>query len=269
MSVSRKRIDHCNDCANKSGSGWRIVNVKDVTYRKERCEDVFKHEPRCRCGCQDKHHDRHDPCVPDECSKTDKQLTIVSAVNPTSNLIIPEAGVLPVPVNNVILNGWTLTTPDLLNSFNPATGVFTATESGDFEINLVLSFKSSASLSAAANLSNVPLVSIIDAATGLPFYEAVQGFPTTSSLVDVEVPVVPPIPISVTVTSVLGVGQVVLNLIVSLSAGQQVEILVSSNGLSHIPSSFPIGPATFTFNTGTSLIIKKVRNIPKVIYSLC
>lgn len=269
MSVSRKRIDHCNDCANKNGSGWRIVNVKDVTYRKERCEDVFKHKPRCQCGCQDKHDNRHDPCVPDECSKTDKQLTIVSAVNPTSNLIIPEAGVLPVPVNNVILNGWTLTTPDLLNSFNPSTGVFTATESGDYEINLVLSFRSSASLSAAANLSNIPLVSIIDAATGLPLYGAVQGFPTTSSQVDVEVPVIPPIPISVTVTSVLGVGQVVLNLIVSLSAGQQVEILVSSNGLSHIPSSFPIGPATFTFNTGTSLIIKKVRNIPKVIYSLC
>lgn len=265
MSVSRNRISYCNDCANGKASPWKIVDISKVDVIKRRCE----HEREIECGCK---HKEKNPCVPDDCSKTNPQLTIVSAVNPTSILDIPNTDtVYSVPNSIVVLSGWHLTTPDMLASFDPESGIFTAPENGDYEINLVVGFKASTPITALDDLSNVPQIEIVDVATGHHIIRGgIASFPTSSSVVTTSIPILPPITVTVTVTSVLAIGQVVLNIIAALSAGQQIQVVANSNGLTYTPPDIiPPPTATFSFDQGSSLIIRKVRNIPKVIYSLC
>jgi len=204
--------------------------------------------------------------------------TLIAVKNPDSELIIPEqisastsATKSLVIGNTVDLTKWTDIVPDALDLFNNTTGTYTAPESGDYHIELVISFETSLPLPVSPLLNNIPSIELYDVATG----EAIltKSFPTTHATV-----LIPPIGSGdaafpeITVSSLLGKGQVIINVVIPLNEDQQIRFRAVTNGLVFNPFSIleviPPFPPRIVFNpTGsdTTLTIFKIRNSPIVI----
>lgn len=294
---------YCNDCANKGKSQWKLVDSKSEeaewynTKKHHTCNPCKKNN--------DKHHDKnddHDKYSENEnyqynnkkeqnrCGKWSKKCckgdgginvcTLISVKNPTSELIIPEevptpSAVVPHQVigETVDLTGWTDIVPDALNLFNNATGTYTAPETGDYQVTLVVNYETSVPLNAAPTLNDVPIVQIYDVENP---NERILGsqFPTINILI-----VIPPIssgelPIEIVQVTIIAKAQVNINAVIPLVAGQQIRARAISNGLIYFPiipitplQIIPPLPPRIDFSpdgVDTTLTIYKIRNSPIV-----
>ncbi|BCS83444.1 hypothetical protein QLL95_gp0679 [Cotonvirus japonicus] len=268
MGVSRERISYCNDCANNKGSGWKIVQ-EDSVHTKHK---------KCHCVPEVQRHHNNCSQIDDPCNRNrNLQLTYVSVINPTTVLPIPNSDINGVfaqqavnAVTNVLnLTGWSDTTADILDSFNNATGVYTAPSSGDYLFDLDLAVRTSTSLNVDPELTDVPFVELVDVATGDRLIGGFVNFPVTSTNITIPPIASGELPIEINITTLLAIGQANLNTIVSLTAGQQVVFRVSSNGLTYTPSGLiPPVSASISFAPGSFLTIQKLRNTPTITYTL-
>ncbi len=219
----------------------------------------FKKEHQYEKCCEPKH------CRPE---KSNFVCTLISVKNPDTELVIPVVlpGVaqqqLAVVGEAVDLAKWTDIVPDALGIFDNLTGTFTAPESGDYQIELTVNFKTSVPLPVSLNLVDVPIVEVYDIDSG---NHILSSFLPTVSLI---VPVPPQssgeVGVDVPVASILGAGQVIINAIVPLIAGQRIRIRAVTNGLIYpfigVIPSIDFSPA----GVDTTLAIYKYRNSPIV-----
>ncbi|XWV24491.1 mg749 protein [Tupanvirus deep ocean] len=295
MSAKKRCFNYCNDCVNGK-SQWKIVEVdsSDAEWHKLKKEHCVPCEPK---PCFEKpvcEKEKKKPCPEKKikCCKGEKgekgergsaanyACTLISVKNPDSQLIIPEAPVTPAAIlpaaivgEAVDLTGWTDIVPDALNAFDNATGTYTAPETGDYQVSLVVNYETSVPLNVTPTLNDVPIIELYDVATDAHIVGS--QFPTINIVVTI-----PPFssgepPIDVAVVTIIAKAQVIINAVIPLVAGQRIRFRAVTNGLVYNP---PIGvgvqqiipplPPRIDFSpengSDTTLSIYKLRNSPIV-----
>ncbi|AGF85067.1 hypothetical protein QJ854_gp715 [Moumouvirus goulette] len=274
MNVRRRCVN--NDCA--KNCGWKIVETDNEYVRnRKRCDEPVK--PCCYQN-NDNDYQGNDCQVYDPCNRNNNrnlQRTLVSVINPTGSILEIPVEFAPVPFaaratnaqigvqqvigNTIALTGWSDVIPDILDAFDNITGTYTAPEAGDYEFNLQLNFRTSVPLTVNDAGTNIPIVEIFDAASGLPIVGGSVNLPTATVQFTIPPLASGELPIEIETTSILSNGQVILNAIIPLTAGQQVRIRISSNGLVYNPiQEIVASPAFINFNppaSPTRLTIQK------------
>ncbi|XWV25724.1 hypothetical protein QJ857_gp0051 [Tupanvirus soda lake] len=292
MSAKKRCFNYCNDCGNGK-SQWKIVEVdsSDAEWHKLKKEHCVPCEPK-PCFEKPVHekkekktcHEKKIKCCKGEKGEkgergtaTNYACTLISVKNPESQLIIPEAPVVgtistaAVVGEAVDLTGWTDIVPDALNAFDNATGTYTAPETGDYEVSLVVNYETSVPLNVTPTLNDVPIIELYDVDTGNHIVGS--QFPTINIVVTI-----PPFssgepPIDVAVVTIIAKAQVIINAVIPLVAGQRIRFRAVTNGLVYNPSIaaqqiIPPFPPRIDFSpengSDTTLYIYKLRNSPIV-----
>lgn len=237
-------------------------------------------EKSCSCSCsnsksfsktficekEDKHHKpkRNFACL------------LVSVKNPDSDLIIPFTSLTGDAPNSgdasVVLSRWaTDIVPDVMGVFDKITGIFTAPEDGDFQVTLIVNYRTTVALSLDPSLVNVPTIELFDVSTGERI--VASQFPTLHIVVPIPPLSSGEIGTDVIVAAVIAVAQVIIDVIIPLRAGQTIAFRALSNGLTFNPfvPMATLSPARIIFDpqdADTTLTIEKVRNSP-IITILC
>ena len=279
MSIKKRCFEYCNGCDGKN-SGWKIVELEPgqvdassfdcsdfkqkKVYEPERdhncdCVDIKRDcfDKKKKCGCEKK----NDNC----CEKKNFVCTLISVKNPDTSLIIPPDlnGQLPNPNVSVDLTNWSDLAVDAIGAFDNQTGTYTVPCDGDYQIELVVNFKTSIQIPISPTLDNVPTIEIYDVCTGQRILGSI--FPTISIIVPI-----PPFTTGdpgtdVSVTSILSTGQVIIKAIVPLKACQHIRVRALTNGLTFDTILLPPPIASIDLSpTGvdTTLGIYKLRNSP-------
>jgi len=221
------------------------------------------------CGKRRRHYD------PRKC-KNPLAATLISVRDPDAILFIPIIEPLANNVsvklvgNHVNFLNWKDLVPDVLDSFDNINGIYTVPSTGDYQIELVVNFRTSVSFPVNIDYSNLPFVQIYDVDTD-------NGVQAASLPVDHTVILIPPLdseepPIEITITTILGIGQVIINGVYSLIEGQRLRVRAVSNGLTFTPieplsiAQLPGEPFINFSPDGydTTLAIYKLRNTPIV-----
>lgn len=224
---------------------------KEVKCRKIKCKPVCK--PVCRPIC---------------CETAAESL--ISVRDPTTDIFATSP-----PLVDLI--GWTDLIIDARDSFDNLTGTYTAHCAGDYEIETVINYRTAfpivldTGVMAASVLepdtSGIPKIELYDVATGRVL--AATQFPVT----DIIVPIPccssssePPIEIEI--KTIVAAAFIVIDVVLSLLAGQRIRLRYNSNGLIlPLPLPIPIGTPVIDLSppgTSTTLSIKKLRNSPVV-----
>lgn len=289
MSVKRRCFSYCHDSADDNS--WKIVETDKHFHEKkpkhpesgnqhqdsDSDSDCDKKKPARRWVKDDCHNKQP------QCYKKEKKskgnccnflCTLVSVKNPDTILPIPELlnGSPAIAQNGecVDLTGWSDIVPDALNAFNNATGIYTAPESGDYQVSLTVNFRTSLSIPVSETLLDVPFIEVYDVDTDGKILTS--AFPVTALLI-----VVPPLatgepPVDVFATALLTIGQVIINAVIPLTEGQRIRFRACTNGLHFIPplisdQQLP-SPASIDLSPpglDTTLAIYKIRNSPRVV----
>lgn len=215
--------------------------------------------------------------------------TFVSARNPLTPFLIPNLLVQSFERSNINLqaiNGapnvcttlarWaaaSVTDASIPLAFNRNTGVITIKESGDYQFRLVVNFFNPYFIKIDINNDEIPYIELINTAD-----------PTNrllASMFPVSTVVIPP-PSSTTENGTIETylaytGQIVLDSLLSVVAGQQLVFRACSNGLQYVPPQVdnpPVVPAVGAeislapTNGDTTLTFYKVRNTPSIAISI-
>lgn len=266
---------------NSKENPWTVVSQNNS--QRERCipceTKTEKHYKRCTPKivhvpntCYDENRCQPDNCLP-RCDNFAG--TLISVRNPDTVLTIPEVlitALIPTPVVGVTadLINWSDIVVDALNVFDNTTGTFTAPETGDYHIISVTNYQSSVPLYPDSDLTNVPLMQIYDAVTGIVLLAST--FPTLNIVIPVPPMSSGELPLEIPVTSILSRAQVVIDAVVPLTAGQTVRLRAVSNGLEYNPPIIlppPVPTIDFSpVGVDTTLTIYKIRNQPLVNISI-
>ena len=250
----------------------RDTLAEDNQIRGQVAEEIIPY-PNALAGVGPKKKERDK----DECRDKKKKhncckflCTLVSVKNPDTELSIPEE--VPIAATqgpNICtdLTGWTDIVPDALNAFDNATGTFTAPEDGDYQVSLVVNFKTSVSIPIPIPGIEVPYVEIYDPDNN-PEHVLSSNFPVAFVIVQNPSTGEP----ALNIISILFIGQVIVNAVIPLRAGQRIRIRACTNGLQYIPLITELGalqtsPAFIDFsppNGDTTFTIYKIRNSPTV-----
>jgi len=271
---------------NKRENNWKIVeqdndwhklNKTDSNrFNANRSYDENNSNPNCNPNCNPKQHcdEKKDH---NKCHYNNFLCTLISVKNPTTELVIPvvlgiAAASAPIPIigDTVDLGGWVDLTPDALGLFDNLTGTYTVPENGDYQIELTINYETSVSLPVSILLNNVPFIEIYD----IDSSDHILGsqFPTVSLVIPIPPLSSGDIPVDVSVAALLGKGQVIINAVVPLIAGQRIRVRAVTNGLTFNPLGpleiIPALPARIVFDPeegiDTTLAIYKLRNTPIV-----
>ena len=218
------------------------------------------------------------PCPPKPCLPCPKQSctladTLISVRDPTSDVY---ANSPP----NVDLTGWTDLIIDAKDSFENESGTYTVRCSGDYEISLVVNYRTAfpilldvvppdgARIGEPDNnpLTRVPRVELYDVFTDKPLIAS--QFPVVHIIAFCQSPITSEPPCEIEVRALLEAGQVIINTVVPLVCGQRIRFRVVQNGIEFpvilpIPISTPVIDLSPPANT-TTLSIKKLRDAPIV-----
>lgn len=278
---SRKCFVYCNECAgyiihdSEESHDHSDVGSDSCSIYCNKCKHVVTHAKFNghkfeHCLVNNKHDDHHDDCEED----CDLETTLISVRDPTSNIYINSP-----PVVN--LTGWTDQVCDVLDSFDNESGVYVAPCAGDYEVSLVVNFRTAFPISLDTPpldvnptsvyepdndpFSRVPRIELYDVCTGDPILGS--QVPVVHSIIIIPSPITGDPPIEVEIRSLLGAGQVVINGVVPLCQCQQVGIRFVLNGLEFpIPPPIPVSIPAIDLSppgSSTTLSIKKLRDIPK------
>ena len=252
--------------------------MKNMMKKKTR-ENISEKKP-CHCQNNFKKFCKNDKGEKGEkCCGVNYACTLISVKNPQTVLHVPEyltSQESHCHGEAVDLVEWTDIVPDALNSFDNATGTYTAYESGDYEIQLVVNYETNVPINVNPSLCDVPAIEIYDVCTGE--HILASTFPAVCIIVPIPPPSTGDIPCDVYVSSLLCKAQVIISAVVPLCACQRIRVRAVTNGLTYIPSSlppcFPLTSEINSYNTATidfspecldtTLTIYKVRNSPIV-----
>lgn len=238
----------CSDFYDQpSQSGWVITTDPSKGDRHINCRDLLdlnggkkgekkhdnKDKKKDKCHCHGKNR-------PNKPNRRDVDI-VIGASNPTSTVSVPDVATNTTVNTPVTIRGWTLNTADVTRSFNTSTGIFTAPSAGDYQADLVLSYvineRVVRGLTGPAAAGNIPYLELYDVNNNARI--TAVSFRTFSRI-----------------------GQLTLNRIVKLKAGQKIAFRFVPNGI-------VIGPDTNTTATvvafdaplhNTTLSIIKVRD---------
>lgn len=274
MSVKRRSFIYDNG----KNEPWKIV---DADSYDAQLFNAKKNQPYFSADSFQDKRQQFNPCNRcDEPRKLNNLCTIVSVKNPLSELIIPISpavsfNALPAAIvgETVDLVGWTDIVTDALDAFDNLTGTYTAQESGDYPIDLVVNYETSVPLALDPTMTTVPSIEVYDVATGNSILAS--AFPTINIIVPVPPQSSGESGVLVPVASVIAKSQVIISAIIPLVVGQRIRVRALTNGLLYLPPLEPISiaavipplPARIIFNpTGadTTLSIYKIRNSPIV-----
>lgn len=279
---------YCSDCGGKP-TQWKIVDADShdsQMYKINRrpCDKILEKKDKKDCKKEKKYKCKKiiTCCRGEKGEKGDRgdsgnvfAATIISVKNPQTDLVIPELletsnlNIAPLQIigNDVDLAQWTDIVIDALNSFDNVTGTFTAPETGDYVVNLVVNYETSVSIPVSPSLTDVPIVQVYDVLTGnkilassLPSLNIIVPIPPLSS---------GELPINVDVSTIIAKSQVIINAVIPLVVGQRIRVRALTNGLVYAPpvSLVPPGPAVIDFSPeglDTTLTIYKIRNTPLI-----
>lgn len=281
------RFTYHGGCGCNSGnSRWEIVSSDSsdarnhLAIKHNKCckpdspppKRYYKQDspPRRRNPCDDHHHDHHDDREKERKNCCGFAQTLVSVKNPDTIITVPGDVIggsnihAQAIVNVVPLTNWSDIIPHQPAIFNNATGIYTAIESGDYQIILTLNYKTSAPISVDTLLTNVPTIEAYDVATDTRL--AGSLFPTIHI-------VIPPLASGdpgTDVAFIQGAGQVIINVVVPLTVGQRVGIRAVSNGLIfEVFNALQLLTATIDLSppgVDTTLAIFKIRNTPQIVF---
>lgn len=255
--------DHHNDKHNDNHHD----NHRDNHYENRfKCKPILKCKPiKCRPVC-------HQPCPPihENCGLAE---TLISVRDPTTDIFATSP-------QFVDLTGWTDNVIDARDSFDNFTGTYTARCAGDYEVDLVLNYRTSFPVTVdtgflggagitAVNQPDptaIPRIELYDVATGRVL--AASQFPTDDVIIPVPAPSTGEPPIDIEVKTIVGAAAVVIDVVVPLVAGQRIRLRFNYNGLIlPVPLPVPISTPVFDLSapgSSTDLSIKKIRNTPVV-----
>ena len=204
--------------------------------------------------------------------------TYLAVKNPTTQIIIPVDTPTPGSAQLKIqadsdytqLANWTPIVNFDPALFNLVTGTFTVPSTGDYIISLVVNYRTTNAIPVLNDLSNLPTIEVCD-------------LNTTSHLIGSHFPVsrivIPPISTldpGTDVSYILVAGQVIIDTLFSLVAGQQIGICFHPNGLitevanSDFASVLQVTDTIMSFafpNADTTLTISRVRNTPSFTFN--
>lgn len=301
MASRRKYFVYCNDDKNQ----WRVFDSNDeknnwiskknqLSYREHRessCSEKknqssyfeknqLLHREHCKSRCSEKYklscfeqdsnsyYQTQIKCTKNKSCNCNSTCTLISVKNPNTELVIPattEISTIPLIIGeSVNLIKWTNIIPDALGIFDNITGIYTAPEDGDYQIELTVNFETSVPIPVDSILVNVPTIEIYDVCTNNHILSSF--FPIANNIISN-----PPLSsgetyTNVSVTDILGKGQVIINTIIPLKACQRIRVRALTNGLVYVP---PYGVTSPTINfspegADTTLVIYKIRNSPIV-----
>lgn len=261
MSTRKRHFIYSNDVTGKD-NGWKVIDADE----KENKIQIAKKIQNCY---KNENSNCHKSIKNDKCNQS-YVCTLVSVKNPDTILVIPQIlTAAPVVGESVDLVQWTDIVPDALNSFDNITGTVIVPETGDYDINAVISYKTSVSIPVDISLDDVPYLEIYDVDTDAVILTA--SFPTTSIVVPVPSMSTGEPPIDVPVAYINGTGQIIFSAVVPLIAGQRLRIRAVTNGLVYVPSFSPLQEAVLNAfidfspeRSTTTLTIRKYRNSPTV-----
>lgn len=268
MSCNKRSTRYCH----KTGE-WKMVEANSreaQNYRSQTsgCQTRSCCEP-CRVNCCKEQAACKKRCPSETFPRTD-----ISVKNPTSVLEIPEEvttrQLAPLAFTGVAVDlaGWTDIIIDVLDSFDNATGTYTAPEAGDYEVSLIVNYRTSVPLPVNVILNNIPTIQIYD--VNDPDERILASiFPTFNDVVVVPPPTTGDPPVEVPVTVINYQSQIIIDAIIPLNFGQQIRARAVTNGLTYNPPMVipPPPPAEIIFDpegVDTTFSIKKVRNTPIV-----
>ena len=222
----------------------------------KKIQESLPHLTNCHCPCPsfDRSQIRH----------------LISVKNPESILNIPELELLNQFQANAIIGNavdlalWSDLITDESGLFDETTGIYTVPETGDYQIQLTLSYETSVPLHPDFFMDNVPFIEIYDINT-------TERILASQFVVNQFVVSIPPqssgeLPVDVTVTSIVNRSQIIINAIVSLEIGQKIRFRAVTNGLVYIPPlivpDLPTPPfiSFYGANADTTLAIYQIRN---------
>jgi len=278
MSAKKRCFTYCNDCPNGQKSQWKIVDADShdaELYAMKKvpcvpCQPKVHEEQKQHCPEKPPCKQQNRCCKGEKGDKGDRgsnfACNLVSVKDPQTVLVIPEPpSPIPPVTESVTLTGWTDIVPDALNSFDNATGIFTAPEDGDYKVDLVVNYQASEAIAVNPNLSDVPTVEIYDVDTNTRILGSV--FPTTTVVIQIPPPSSGEPPIDIVYASIMGKSQIIISAIIPLRAGQRIAARALTNGLVFSSGLLPPVSATIDFSppgADTTFTIYKIRNSPTV-----
>lgn len=242
------RVNRSGDCGCNQQAGYKIIECKD-TKKKMKCS-------------------LSNPC------------TLISAINPHSELFIPELltggfGMQHVVGGSVDLTEWEGDlVVDAIDAFNNTTGIYTTPVTGDYDVNVTISYETSVPLSTDALLIAVPYAEVYDVAN--PSGHLLKAhFPAASTIITIPPVTSGEFPEEVENAFIINRGQVIMNGDLRLVAGQQIRVRVCTGGLTYtVPLSqqaiYPANPARIVFRNNeadTTITIRRYRNSPTIYVS--
>lgn len=296
MSVKSRCGKFCDDC-DENETRWKLVEstsleaehhkikngrlVKCQVKTEKSDECPKKQQKKCPKKCPKKCCQKQtifdcekkcpDNCKPKPiCPCNNFASTLISVRNPQTELIIPELPLGNVNVNAIIgeavdLTDWTDLVPDVFDAFNNATGIYTAPETGDYDVRLVVNYETNVPIPVSPLLVDVPIIEIYNVLDDA--HILASFFPTIVLVIPVPPPSTGEPPFDITVAAIMSKGQVVIGGIIPLTAGQQIRVRAVTNGLVYNPTGIPPVQATIDFSPAgvdTVLTIYKIRNSPIV-----
>ena len=284
---SRKCFVYCNDCAgyvvhdNTEPKQWEGKKSESCSIYCNKCKHIITH-PKSRednddCSfvkkseyCDDDdHHDDHDDNSKEKCTLAE---TLVSVRDPTSDIFVTSP-------QTVDLTGWSDLVIDAKDSFDNESGIYTALCDGDYEISLVVNYRTAFPITLDTPLdvgpssvdepdndpfNRVPRIELYDVCTCRVI--VASQFPTVHSIVTCPCPITGEAPVEIELRSILGAGEVIINTVVPLEACQRIRFRVVLNGLefpvpSPIPPNFPAISLSAP-GSSTTASFKKLRDTP-------
>ena len=151
-----------------------------------------------------------------------------------------------------------------MNIFDNNTGIYTVPCDGDYQIELVVNFKTNVPIPIIPTSDNIPQIQIYD-------LDASKSILSSNlSSVSFIVPISPTCSFEptceVSVTGLLSTGQVIIKAIVPLNCGQRIVVRATNSGLAYdsldpqIIASIDFSPP----NVDTTLGIYKLRDTPVI-----
>lgn len=219
------------------------------------------------------------PCPPKPCPKTCSLAeTLISVRDPTTDIFANSA-------QNIDLTGWTDLIIDARDTFDNETGTYTVRCPGDFEVSLVVNYRTAFPLILDVApqdgsrigepdnnpLTRVPRIELYDVATDRALIAS--QFPVVHILCFIPSPITDDPAIEIDCRAVLEAGQVIINAVLPLVCGQRLRFRVVQNGLDYpVPLPVPISTPVIDLSapgSTTTASFKKLRDPPIVSVVVC
>lgn len=270
---------YCNSCnshiSHYRNDPWSRKSSHSCDNNEKDCEpECSPCPPKCKPVCPPV----CPPICPPKCkSSCSMAETLVSVRDTESDIFVNSASL-------VDLVNWTDLIIDARESFDNRTGIYTALCSGDYEVSLVVNFRTAfpicldvAPFNGGARvedpdidpLTAVPRIELYDICTNEPI--VASQFPTVNLSVCIPQDGTEEPCTQANIRALLQTGQVVINTVVPLCECQRVRfrVALSGNIVNCLPFPIPIPPTTPIIDLSppgstTTATFKKLRDTPCV-----